>query len=206
MTRSDLEKTATAKSSQGKGAAFELQVCKKIVNYFNELGVKDLVFIYGEDLHRTEGSGNTVYEKGDITIPNPLLAVLFPFIIECKVVEGWSLEQVVRYDNEENREEEIGGWFFVEAWKKCKKQASRGRIPIVIFTRKRAEIYVLFNLEEVLGRWNWVEGIKRFIMNFYTGEEYGSFGIMTLDGFLAAVAPYTQVYNTRLRFQKLQEH
>jgi hypothetical protein len=201
MMKSDLEKTAQAKSSQGKGSAFELKVGKQIVNYFNGLGIEGLVFKYGEDLHRTEGSGNTAHEKGDIIIPNPLLAVLFPYIIECKAVEGWDLEQVVRYDSKEG----IKDWFFVEAWKKCRLQSSRDRIPIVVFTRKGAETYVLFSLDQIINQLDIKERNDRFCIYFKVSGEDGYFGIMTLDGFLASVDPYIWVQKAQLRFQKLQE-
>jgi len=197
MPKSDLEKTATGKSSQSKGSAFELQVCKRIAQHFNQLGVDGLVFSYGDDIHRTEGSGNTVHEKGDIIIPHPLLAILFPFIIECKAVEGWTLEQIVRYDNEDNKED----WFFVEEWMMLQKQVSRDRKPIVIFKRDRSETFVLFNRQNVYIDLQGKE--NRFYIQFAVRNEY--MAVMTLNGFLDAVAPYVRVQNVVNNFRKLQE-
>lgn len=200
--KTDLEKTAQAKRSQSKGSSFEVKVCKQVVNYFNMLGIEGMVFNNKDDLYRTEGSGSGYHEKGDIIIPNPLLATLFPFFIECKAIEGWDFEQLTRYDSNEG---DIKDWFFVEVLRKSKLQSSRDRTSIVIFTKKNSRAYVLFYFDEIRNFLNEQMFEDKFYIHFMNNE-LRSLEIRTLEGFLNMVAPRSLVKQTYQRFQALQEH
>lgn len=69
--------------------------------------------------------------KGDVVCAP---GIRFPFTVECKNVEDWSLDALF-----EGRASDIASW-----WSQCASQAAqnRGR-PLLIFSRKRRENYVM---------------------------------------------------------------
>lgn len=193
----DLESTARGKASQRKGSSFERKVIDIIINYFNSLGIDGLVLKYGEDIHRTEASGAGPHDKGDVIILNPFLATVFPYMIECKCVEGWTLDQLGARDGSE-----CSDWFFVMAWEKCKEQTSRDRIPIVVFSRDRAPTYVLieffdFDADEDL------RDAFDFMLRFDGKDK--RFYILRFEEFLEEVFKYTGIDRRFKAFQRLQE-
>lgn len=74
--------------------------------------------------------------KGDVSFPS---TVRFPFVVECKNVEGWSLDALI-----EGRAKIIESW-----WEQCVRQAqaslgpARARIPLLIFSSNRRKNYFM---------------------------------------------------------------
>lgn len=78
---------ATAgRGAKNKGSAYELKMAKSLSAW------------WGEDFHRTPNSGawssthNSDMQAGDIITPEK---AKFPFVVECKNHEGWTLENVI---------------------------------------------------------------------------------------------------------------
>lgn len=73
---------------KSKGSGFEREVAKKIVKAFSKFGIKET------DCYRTPLSGGhrvaSKADPGDLVI-SPELRELFPFTVECKRVEAFSL-------------------------------------------------------------------------------------------------------------------
>lgn len=69
--------------------------------------------------------------KGDVVCAP---GVRFPFTVECKNVERWSLDALF-----EGRSADITSW-----WKQCAKQAAQNHNrPLLVFSRNHREDYVM---------------------------------------------------------------
>lgn len=96
---------------------------------------------WGEDFHRTPGSGGLHWSAGhnvagDITVPDHSG---FPFVVECKNQEGgWTLESVMLDKHT------IKDWYaqVVEDARRVNK------VPMLIFTRNYADEFVMMPYNE----------------------------------------------------------
>lgn len=111
------------KNGRAKGAKFERVTAKLITVWWDE------------DFHRTPASGGLHWKKdnrvaGDI-VPPPDSD--FPFSVECKKVEGWNFEQVIKGTGE------VFDW-----WKQCIRDSKEiGKIPLLIFSKNNSPIYYM---------------------------------------------------------------
>lgn len=108
--------------SKTKGSSYELKIAKQLTAW------------WGYEFHRTPNSGawssthGSDMQAGDIITP---IEAKFPFTIECKNHEGWTLEHVMT--NKGNHSD----W-----WNQCIIDAFRvKKVPMLIFHRNRSESF-----------------------------------------------------------------
>lgn len=115
------------KNGRTKGNSFERLVAKLLSNWWDE------------EFHRTPSSGGLHWKRdnrvtGDVVTPENSN---FPFSIECKKVEGWNFEQLLKDTGE------IKSW-----WCQCFKDSEEvGKIPLLIFSKNRSPIYYMTTKE-----------------------------------------------------------
>jgi hypothetical protein len=93
---------------------------------------------WGEVFLRTPGSGGWAKGKesvsGDIVSKND--ATVFPFSVEAKKVEGWTLEHLWSAKSHFWKED---GW-----WEQCRRDAlGSNKAPLLVFTKNRTPWYVM---------------------------------------------------------------
>ena len=112
------------KGAKTKGSSYELKMAKKFTPWWK-----------GGDFHRVPGSGSLHWGDdnrvaGDIAPPQNLD---FPFVLECKKHEGWTMDHVLL---------NIGDPF--KWWAQVVTDARRvKKIPFLIFSRNRAKDYIM---------------------------------------------------------------
>ncbi len=95
---------------------------------------------WGAEFARTPMSGGFHTPKfredwnaeGDLVTPDPD----FPFSVECKWHEGWTLDKLITAPKCE-----IWDW-----WKQTKDQANEGKIPLLVFKRNNMPWYYMIPL------------------------------------------------------------
>lgn len=120
--------SAVGRKSKTKGSSYELRVAKIFTTW------------WGAPFHRVPASGGLHWSasmnvSGDIvTIPE----AGFPFVIECKKREEWTLDNVFLNNKD------IKNW-----WAQVVGDADEtGKIPMLVFSRNRAEDYVMLPYNE----------------------------------------------------------
>lgn len=135
-------------NSRSKGSDFELKIAKKLSTW------------WGEDFHRTPMSGGLGWSKdsrvsGDIVVPSDSL---FPYSIECKKREEWTLEQFLKGKGE------IDDW-----WNQCARDGKKvEKIPLLIFSKNFDEIYCMLPFSDFNLLWtrtSLFENASYFIVN-----------------------------------------
>lgn len=112
-------------NGRAKGAKFELETAKGISAW------------WGTKFHRTPGSGGLHWKSdnrvtGDIT-PGSDAVEDFPFSVECKKVEDWNFEQIIKGVGE------VRDW-----WSQCHADAlTVDKVPLLIFTKNRSPSYYM---------------------------------------------------------------
>lgn len=112
-------------NSKNKGAEYERKIAKALGSW------------WGEQFQRTPASGGLQWKKdnrvtGDIVTPPDSV---FPFTIECKKREGWSLEQFLKNTGE-----------MEEWWTQCVRDAKKiDKKPMVIFSKNFDTDYILMD-------------------------------------------------------------
>jgi|688.fasta_scaffold03047_38 hypothetical protein len=96
---------------------------------------------------RTPGSGafatrgfagvDTSSMAGDIVTPDQT----FPFCVESKKVEGWTLEQMLTSDKTHMHK-----W-----WDQAVEETPQGKIPLLVFTKNHAPLYAMMRVEDMSG-------------------------------------------------------
>ena len=113
-------------NSKEKGSEFERRIARILSKW------------WGEEFHRTPGSGGLHWKKdnrvaGDIVAP---MGSNFPFSIENKKWEDWEIIQLLKGTGD------IENW-----WKQCEGDAIRvSKEPLLIFTKNYAPIYMMMLL------------------------------------------------------------
>lgn len=113
---------AVGKRSRNKGAEFERQTAKVLSKW------------WGFDFHRVPASGGLHWGSsnnvaGDIVVPPE---AGFPFVVECKKREEWTIENLFLNNKD------IKNW-----WGQVVGDSKEtGKIPMLIFTRNRAKVFV----------------------------------------------------------------
>jgi len=116
------------KNSRAKGKGFERVIAKAFSAWS------------GESFQLVPASGGLRWGKdnrvaGDIVPP---VDSEFPFCIECKKREGWSLEQILKGTGE-----------VVEWWNQCTRDANNiDQTPLLIFSKNRSPIYFMVRYED----------------------------------------------------------
>ncbi|UPI12873.1 hypothetical protein [Bacillus phage SBSphiJ5] len=117
-----------AKKSKTKGASYELKIAKLLTSWWG-----------GGTFNRVPASGALHWGRdqrvaGDIVAP---LEADFPFVIECKKREEWTMDHIL-LDIGQPRE-----W-----WEQVVVDARRvARVPILIFSRNRAKDFIMIPYE-----------------------------------------------------------
>lgn len=115
------------KNGRAKGQGFERVVAKLLTEW------------WGEEFHRTPASGGLHWKKdnrvsGDIVPPENSN---FPFSVECKKVEGWNFEQVLKCTGD------VPKW-----WSQCIKDSKEvDKYPLLIFSKNRSPVYYMVYLK-----------------------------------------------------------
>ncbi|QZA69097.1 holliday junction resolvase [Bacillus phage 010DV004] len=116
------------KKSKTKGASYELKIAKLLTSWWG-----------GGTFNRVPASGALHWGRdqrvaGDIVAP---LEAYFPFVIECKKREEWTMDHIL-LDIGQPRE-----W-----WEQVVSDARRvDRVPILIFSRNRAKDFIMIPYE-----------------------------------------------------------
>ena len=94
---------------------------------------------------RTPGSGafatrgfvgvDTTQLSGDLVTTD----VTFPFCVESKKVEGWTLEQMLS-----STRTKMHDW-----WEQTLRETPEGKIPLLVFTKNHAPLYAMMLLRDV---------------------------------------------------------
>jgi hypothetical protein len=106
-------------NSKVKGNSYENKICKILTSHFNE------------KFTRVPSSGgiHSLHAKqiaGDIVTPD-----WFPFVIECKKQQGWTLEQIIE-----------GKGVFYRWWKQvCNDSKKVNKYPLLIFSKNYSQNY-----------------------------------------------------------------
>lgn len=117
------------KNSRAKGKGFERVVAKLLTAW------------WGAEFHSTPASGglrwgNDARVVGDIVAPSEG-GEDYPFSNECKKVEGWSLEQLIKGTGQ------ITDW-----WEQCTRDAKVvSKVPLLTFSKNRSPIYYMMPYE-----------------------------------------------------------
>ena len=116
------------KYSKNKGSGYELKIAKYMSAW------------WGGNFSRVPASGG-LHWKGDQRVAGdiiPPIGMDFPFVIECKKREEWSIEHIL-LDIGQPKE-----W-----WKQVVEDGRRvNRTPLLIFSRNRAKDFVMIPYEE----------------------------------------------------------
>lgn len=125
----DPVRVAAGKKSKRKGSTFERGVAKELAAW------------WGGEFTRTPSSGGWGKSKfaregfnasGDIVTSE----ADFPFCIECKAQEGWTLEHLLTCTDTCQT---------AKHWKQAVDETPPGKIPLLIFTKKFQSIFVMFH-------------------------------------------------------------
>lgn len=136
------------KNGRAKGQSFERVVAKILSTW------------WGEEFHRTPSSGGLHWKRdnrvtGDVVTPENSN---FPFSIECKKVEGWNFEQLLKDTGE------ISNW-----WNQCFRDSNEvDKIPLLIFSKNRSPIYYMTLRDSIQ---NLFEEHKNFFITTVTTNE-----------------------------------
>lgn len=119
-----------AKNSKAKGNSYELKTAKLLSEW------------WGGTFSRVPASGG-LHWGSDHRVAGDIIAapgLFFPFVIECKNREGWTMEHIM-LDIGQPRE-----W-----WSQVVTDARRVKlIPILIFSRNRAKNFIMVPYDESL--------------------------------------------------------
>lgn len=116
------------KNSRAKGKGFERVVAKLLTIW------------WGAVFHSTPASGGLHWKKdarvaGDIVAPSEG-GEDYPFSNECKKVEGWNFEQLIKGTGQ------VTDW-----WMQCVRDAQEvSKIPLLTFSKNRSPIYFMMPL------------------------------------------------------------
>ena len=143
--------------SRRKGANFERKIAKALTE---ALGV---------EFRRTPLSGgwaDSSQVAGDIV---PIENFDFPFSLECKNVEGWTLESLFNGDD---------AWLKTW-WEQCVNETPEGKTPLLIFTKNYAPTFVMGRVFDTFIISNMgIEGV----LHIYIGDE--TCAIFSFDKFI----------------------
>lgn len=153
-----VDKSAMGRRANNKGTTYERDVIKVILEHFNRLDahwveepdgvVHPIKFKYGVAAERPSRTGTgRPSEKLDMLVKDPLLAILFPFAVECKKEEGWTLDTVFR-----KGPGDLEKWKFVQYLERTRRYVREDQCPIVIFSRNVFPNLVMISTDDVTDR------------------------------------------------------
>lgn len=134
---------------------------------------------WGTDFTRTPASGGFATQKfrddwnaaGDLVTPDPT----FPFCVECKWVEDWTLEQVLRND----------GCLIFQWWQQARAECPPNKLPLLVFKRNNHPFYCLVESDD-LPNTHYLRDVRYYTVTLsedITGTYPMEVCIMTLSDF-----------------------
>jgi hypothetical protein len=98
---------------------------------------------WGTDFARTPSSGGFATQRfrddwnaaGDLVTPDPS----FPFCVECKWVEDWSMEQLLRND----------GCLIFKWWQQAIGECPADKLPFLVFKRNNHPFYCMIEADDL---------------------------------------------------------
>lgn len=154
---------------------------------------------WGSDFFRTPGSGafatkgfagiDTSSMAGDLVTTDST----FPFCVESKKVEGWTLEQILT-----SNKTKIHAW-----WEQTVRECPPDKVPLLVFTKNHSPIYCMLHDKRNgfqwmnQSRWQALSGagegntheeeirVKNTLLKVHTGPLAGNY-IFSLDLLLAS--------------------
>ncbi len=130
-----VEQDRTRKNSRTKGNSYELRIAKLFAEWS------------GEEVRRTPGSGGWSSSKFGVTGDLVCANKRFPFHVECKKREGWTLDDLI---TGVRKPDDANPWCSIEAWwRQCIESCPKGPVsvaltgggllkePLLVFTRNR---------------------------------------------------------------------
>lgn len=118
------------KNSRRKGQTAE----RKLVKLFEKWWGSPFFRTPGSGAFATRGFMNMDLQNmaGDIVTTDPQ----FPFCVESKKVEGWTLEQMLTSDKT----------LMHEWWAQTVAETPKGKIPLLVFTKNHAATFVMMHM------------------------------------------------------------
>lgn len=168
-----------AVNSRAKGKRYERKIAKIFETWAKTAGV-DLT------VRSTPLSGGW-YQSGKYGVAGDLVATdaKFPFGVECKSREGWSLEQMLS-----NAKCPIFAWREQNV-----RECPAGKIPLLIFTKRLVPDYVMIGLQDYVNLFTTThKPVPKPAFHFF-GANTGTVYILELATLLAAV-PYPSTQET----------
>lgn len=165
---------STGRGSQNKGSQFERTIAKQLSSW------------WGYTFYRSPGSGSLHWSSstntgGDIVAP---LEAGFPFVVECKNHEDWTIENLF-LNNKEPK-----AW-----WKQVVSDALEyDKIPMLIFTRNRAKKFVTLPYNKELVKHIESREFPCMVSNIEFKDDYGDYHCYkTMTTILEAVTSFRPV-------------
>lgn len=116
---------------RNKGATFERKIAKQVSVWT------------GVEFKRTPMSGGW-NKSGDITPKDPKAMIDFPFSIECKNQECWSVPAFFGCRKWKNAPKAISAW-----WKQCEDDSVKHKkIPVLVFTQSNQPVFCMLNISD----------------------------------------------------------
>ena len=116
---------------RSKGATFERDVAAQVTLWT------------GMKFTRTPMSGGWS-KTGDITPKDPAHMVIFPFNMELKNQEAWTISALMKIDDKGKFAKKIEGW-----WKQCTDDAKKSnRVPLLLMTKANEQVFLMLRTTE----------------------------------------------------------
>lgn len=117
-------------SGRNKGSTFERHTAKEVSEWT------------GMEFKRTPMSGGWA-KTGDITPKNPKDMVKFPFNLELKNQESWTIPMLMKLEGGK-LPKKVAGW-----WKQCEDDAKKSkRIPLLLMTKANEPVFLMMKTEQ----------------------------------------------------------
>lgn len=126
----DVKRVAAGKKSKRKGSSFELKIAKQLQEWWGD-----------GQFARSPGSGGWGRPQhregfnaaGDVITTSKT----FPWCVECKHQEGWTLDQLLLNE----------GCIIWSWWEQAKDECPAGLIPLLIFKKNRQEPLIMTSID-----------------------------------------------------------
>jgi len=180
-----------AKKSRDKGGRGERAAAKEFRPW------------WGTDFARTPGSGGFATQRfrddwnaaGDLVTPDPT----FPFCVEVKWVEDWTLEQLLRND----------GCLVYQWWQQVQGECPQDKLPLLVFKKNQHPFYCMIEADHMASeKFLSAENVRYFelpLTKAQTGVYPMRVYIMLLSDFFKLEPDVWRAHKDRLTTQRLSK-